>query len=506
MKALYTAPALLLVGVLGVAAIGASSQSPSSAAGAAAACTWLDPQPERIALTMEQLTDEPVDAEHWATWVTRTEGLTASDYADSTVGDRHQLLVTAITLTIDDDLHPDITSPMIIWWSGAMPTDDTDQAWKSVTVPGWDGTLETYIGAYAKAYASDPDVLAAVEAASLPLACGDSALAAACPQPYTCPIGASAALAWAESQIGAPYTAISPYRFGIPSPGGERCLTRGTPPTTSCWNYPAGTIAYDCSGFVISAWQHGGLDFGQLGLHSSQDFRTSLIPDADRNALQPGDLAVYRPINGVGHIVLIHRVDPDGTVRTIEASADRGVYLGTLEWDRVTAIKHPTVPSNDGPEPDRYALPVDRGLLNVSRLNSPHHDSPAIDVMLNPGTTIYAPVSGRIVLTTANPYNERDCPNPNDCDTCGIGVAISAGGWIFNLCHLQRLDVHTGDHVDAGQPIGLSGNSGHSSAPHLHLEIRRTIGPVCPQQLLIALYQQRPAPSLKSLPTTGCTT
>ena len=39
--------------------------------------------------------------------------------------------------------------------------------------------------------------------------------------------------------------------------------------------------------------------------------------------------------------------------------------------------------------------------------------------------------------------------------------------------HLSRVIVAAGDSVRAGQVIGLSGNSGRSTAPHLHFEIRR---------------------------------
>ena len=39
--------------------------------------------------------------------------------------------------------------------------------------------------------------------------------------------------------------------------------------------------------------------------------------------------------------------------------------------------------------------------------------------------------------------------------------------------HLSRLLVKPGQVVDAGEVIGLSGNTGNSSAPHLHFEIRR---------------------------------
>lgn len=47
------------------------------------------------------------------------------------------------------------------------------------------------------------------------------------------------------------------------------------------------------------------------------------------------------------------------------------------------------------------------------------------------------------------------------------------GGYETMYGHASRLLVHDGDSARAGQVIALSGNSGHSTAPHLHFEIRR---------------------------------
>jgi murein DD-endopeptidase MepM/ murein hydrolase activator NlpD len=49
---------------------------------------------------------------------------------------------------------------------------------------------------------------------------------------------------------------------------------------------------------------------------------------------------------------------------------------------------------------------------------------------------------------------------------------------------MSRLVAAEGDGVQAGQVIGLSGNSGRSTAPHLHFEIRREMKSVDPLDLV----------------------
>jgi murein DD-endopeptidase MepM/ murein hydrolase activator NlpD len=47
------------------------------------------------------------------------------------------------------------------------------------------------------------------------------------------------------------------------------------------------------------------------------------------------------------------------------------------------------------------------------------------------------------------------------------------GGYESMYGHASRLLVQEGDEVSAGQVIAVTGNSGRSTAPHLHFEIRR---------------------------------
>ena len=170
------------------------------------------------------------------------------------------------------------------------------------------------------------------------------ALPAAGGTPTVCPQGGQAAVAWAETQIGAPYAAASRYRFGDPPwPGGTIIGDRG-----DRYSFPAGTRVYDCSGFVIAAWRAAGVDLvAQYGLYGSQAFPHSPLEEIDPAAVIPGDLAVYSvSASGVGHIVMVHHVDPDGTVHIIEATPSRGVHIGVIDWARVISIKRPASPGH----------------------------------------------------------------------------------------------------------------------------------------------------------------
>jgi len=98
-------------------------------------------------------------------------------------------------------------------------------------------------------------------------------------------------------------------------------------------------------------------------------------------------------------------------------------------------------------------------------------------------------------------------PPTAGCSTCGIGVTVvdddAATRWTY--CHGDALLVAVGDTVAAGQQLLASGNTGRSSGPHLHLQIRTADGVLrCPQPLLRSLRDTGVGRDPVGLPSVGC--
>jgi murein DD-endopeptidase MepM/ murein hydrolase activator NlpD len=71
----------------------------------------------------------------------------------------------------------------------------------------------------------------------------------------------------------------------------------------------------------------------------------------------------------------------------------------------------------------------------------------------------------------------------------GKVVKIDHGNGVTTVyAHLDRTLVKKGDTVARGDVIGNSGNSGRSSAPHLHYEVRIGDRPVNPISYILDSY------------------
>ncbi len=95
-----------------------------------------------------------------------------------------------------------------------------------------------------------------------------------------------------------------------------------------------------------------------------------------------------------------------------------------------------------------------------------------IDYRAKTGTPVVACVGGTVVHAGRHVYKSGwgfafgiHVIIDNDRFTDG-----SAGLWA-GYCHLSKVNVKRGQKVAQGDVVGYSGNTGYSTAPHLHLQI-----------------------------------
>jgi murein DD-endopeptidase MepM/ murein hydrolase activator NlpD len=112
---------------------------------------------------------------------------------------------------------------------------------------------------------------------------------------------------------------------------------------------------------------------------------------------------------------------------------------------------------------------VTRGQTEPNAYNDAH---PGLDIAVPLGTEIRAAGGGVVVEVK------------EDVEY-GLSVRLAhPDGYETLYAHASRTLVEEGNRVPTGQVIALSGNSGRSTAPHLHFEVRRAGKVLDPLQLI----------------------
>lgn len=97
-----------------------------------------------------------------------------------------------------------------------------------------------------------------------------------------------------------------------------------------------------------------------------------------------------------------------------------------------------------------------------------------VDIPVRVGTPVLAAGPGRVTWAGYGLYRGVE----DITDPYGLAIAIKhdfgyQGDTLFTVYgHLLRVDVLIGQHVETGEVIGLSGDTGKVTGPHLHFEVR----------------------------------
>jgi murein DD-endopeptidase MepM/ murein hydrolase activator NlpD len=103
-----------------------------------------------------------------------------------------------------------------------------------------------------------------------------------------------------------------------------------------------------------------------------------------------------------------------------------------------------------------------------------------VDIGTPVGTPVVSPITGEVIKA--------------GWEDTGYGnlIIVKRGDYRIYLAHLSGINVKVGDQVKAGDPIGYTGNTGNSSGPHLHYEIRLGSGYVDP----FKVHGDKPSPTI----------
>lgn len=177
----------------------------------------------------------------------------------------------------------------------------------------------------------------------------------------------------------------------------------------------------------------------------------------------PGIFVPRNPSNELEYLLSARRIDPETASVSVNGEilyflpgegfnvTERSYFLGIF-----------------------LSLPVKNGILSslygrrTNPFTSDEEFHGGIDIAVPIGTEVYAVKDGIVVFT-------------GEADVYGKIIIISHDGYYQSVYgHLSLINVEKDQAVKRDQMIGLSGNSGLSTGPHLHFEIRKESGSVDP--------------------------
>jgi len=201
--------------------------------------------------------------------------------------------------------------------------------------------------------------------------------------------------------------------------------------------------------------------------------------------IKPGDNLVILPITGIqltvkkGDTIKGLAKKYGGNFEEIVAYNDldpaKGLTIGDTiiipdgeESTIVSSTKPvPKLPAKyNGPSYAGYYLRPVTNYRRTQGLHGYYHN--AVDLAASLGTSVYAAADGRVIIAKTGGWNSG----------YGNYIVISHPNGTQTLYgHLSNLNVAVGQNVNKGDTIGGIGNTGKSTGPHLHFEVRGAANP-----------------------------
>lgn len=174
-----------------------------------------------------------------------------------------------------------------------------------------------------------------------------------------------------------------------------------------------------------------------------------------------------------------HLSEHKNTKRILAANLGAIVIAGTLLPGTQGYVQAATLNA----QPDDTVIQTQNTLDTVKTIQYP-----LTDIKINQGFSIFhpgvdlgAPIGTPIKPVKAGKVIEADYVT----DGYGNTILIDHGqGLTSRYAHLSKIDVVVGEDVTTGTVIGLVGVTGHTTGPHLHLEIRQDGIPLNPLTVL----------------------
>lgn len=198
-------------------------------------------------------------------------------------------------------------------------------------------------------------------------------------------------------------------------------------------------------------------------------------------AIQEGQTLVILPVAGVQHIVksgdtiksIAKKYDSevDEIIAYNQIMSDSDLVVGEkliVPGGSIQVNKTPAVPTKTSGSKSVSARgwlinPVPGAVKTQGR-----HGYNGVDLGTPVGTSVRAAAAGEVIISKNSGWNGG----------YGQYVVIRHGNGAQTLyAHLSRNSVGVGQYVNQGQVIGSSGNTGRSTGPHLHFEVRGATNP-----------------------------